>query len=359
MGKRSTKEIAEVVGMDLGDKYSHLCVLSVEDGTVEEESRVPTTPKAIERRFSDCPRMHIAIEVGTHSPWMSRLLKECGHKVTIANPRKVSLISQNRNKTDRIDALLLARLARADPELLSPINHRGEKAQIALAVLRSRSALVGARTALINHVRGSCKSFGSRIMKCSPECFATKAVDQIPKALKPALKLLLDTIGKMTTQIRNYDKRIELMTKKSFPDAERLRQVHGVGPITALSYVLVLEDPSRFEKSRSVGAYLGLAPAKSASSESDPQLRITKEGDTFLRRNLVNASQHIMGPFGEDSDLRRHGLKIAERGGKNAKKRAVVAVARKLSVLLHVLWRTGTDYDPLLNQKRLASRKAL
>ncbi len=357
MEKRSTVDYLEVAGLDLGDKYSHLCILNVEDGTVEEESRIPTTPKALKRRFSTCPKMKIAIEVGTHSPWVSRLLEECGHEVIVANPRKVALISRNKNKSDKIDALLLARMVRADPELLSPISHRGETAQIALGVLRSRGALMDARTALVNHVRGATKAVGSRITKCSTACFATKAIDQIPEALKPALQPVLGIIGSLTAQIREYDKRIEIMGKESFPDAARLRQVQGVGPLTSLAYVLVLEDPSRFDKSRSVGAYLGLVPAKSASSESDPQLRITKEGDPFLRKQLVNSSHHILGVFGKDSDLRTHGLKIAERGGKNAKKRAVVAVARKLSVLLHVLWRTGADYEPLLNQQRLAKRK--
>ena len=117
--------------------------------------------------------------------------------------------------------------------------------------------------------------------------------------------------------------------------------------MTALAYLLTLEEPGRFEQSRSVGAYVGLTPRRDQSGQTDKQLRITQCGDGYLRQLLVTSSHYILGPFGPDSDLRRYGLRIAERGGKNAKKRAVVAVARKLAVLLHHLWKTGVDYEPL------------
>jgi transposase len=136
-----------------------------------------------------------------------------------------------------------------------------------------------------------------------------------------------------------------------------LRQVEGVGPLTALTFVLTLEDPYRFEKSRSVGAYLGLVPASDKSGDRDPQRRISKEGDEMLRKLLVGSAHYILGPFGGDSDLRRHGEKIASRGAKNAKKRAAVAVARKLAVLLHRLWVTGEVYDPLYNAHRSQERE--
>jgi transposase len=344
--------------LDLGDKYSRLCVVDRETGDVVEESRLPTTPKALERRFSSCAPMRIAIEVGTHSPWVSRLLEGLGHEVLVANPRKVRLISGNKKKTDKVDAELLARLARVDPKLLAPIQHRGESAQAALAVVRSRNELVGARTALVGHVRGSCKAAGFRLPTWSPEVFAKKAMGVIPEALKPALVPVLEVVATLTLQIRGFDARVEELGEESFPETRLLRQVKGVGPITSLAFVLVLEDPERFRDSRSVGAYLGLVPRKDETGESDPQLRITKEGDELLRSLLVNAGQYILGPFGEDCDLRRHGLKIAARGGKNAKKRAVVAVARKLSVLLHVLWSKQATYDPLHNAKRASQQKA-
>ena len=173
----------------------------------------------------------------------------------------------------------------------------------------------------------------------------------------PALGPILEQIGSLTERIRDYDRKLEEISKERYPETELLRQVEGIGPLTALTFVLTVEDPYRFEKSRSVGAYLGLVPATDRSGDRDPQKRISKEGDEMLRKLLVGSAHYILGPFGSDSDLRRHGEKIASRGGKNAKKRAAVAVARKLSVLLHRLWVSGEVYDPLYNAHRRQSRR--
>lgn len=338
-------------GLDLGDKYTYLCLLDTESGEVLEEGRLRTTPEALRQRFEGCQPMRIAIEVGTHSPWVSRLLEECGHQVLVANARKLRLIHQNKHKTDKIDAQNLARLARVDPKLLAPLKHREEHTQAHLALLRSREALVEARTRLVNHVRGSVKAFGARLPKCSTHTFHKKAAPQIPQELEEVLRPVLDTIASLTERIKDYERKLEALAQEHYPETKLLRQVRGVGPLTALAFVLTLEDPKRFRKSRAVGAYLGLAPAKNQSGERDPQQRISKEGDEMLRRLLVGSAHYILGPFGEDSDLRRHGEKIAQRGGKSAKKRAVVAVARKLSVVLHHLWISGEAYEPLYNTR--------
>jgi transposase len=339
------------VGLDLGDKYSYLCLIDQESGEVIEEGRLRTTPVALKRRFSSEQQpLRIAIEAGTHSPWVSRLLKECGHEVLVANARKLKLIYANKRKTDEIDAENLARLARLDPKLLYPLKHRGEDAQAHMALIRSREALVSCRTQLVNHVRGAVKSFGSRLPKCSARSFHNKAAEHIPEALWPALGPILEQIGSLTERIREYNRKLETISEERYPrETLLLRQVEGIGPLTALTFVLTLEDPHRFEKSRSVGAYLGLVPATTRSGDREPQKRISKEGDELLRKLLVGAAHYILGPFGKDSDLRRHGEKIASRGAKNAKKRAVVAVARKLSVLLHSLWVSGDVYEPLYN----------
>jgi transposase len=340
------------VGIDVGDRHSHLCLLDTQSGDVVEESRINTSPAAFERRFAGVEPMRIAVEAGTHSPWISRVLEGCGHEVLVANARKLRLIYADGKKNDRLDAENLARLARLDPRLLSPIEHRSEAAQAHLALIRSRQALVGARTKLVNHVRGAVKSFGSRLPRCNAESFQRKVRDHVPEALAPALEPLLETIASLTVQIRGYERALEALSEELYPETALLQQVGGVGPITALSFVLVVEDPARFETSRSVGAYLGLAPGQSQSGESDPQQRISKRGDELLRKLLVQGAHYLLGPFAKDSDLRRHGEKIAERGGKNAKRRAVVAVARKLSVLLHRLWITGEHYEPLYNVRR-------
>jgi transposase len=345
-------------GLDIGDKYSYLCMIDQQSGEVIEEGRLRTTPEALRRRFASESSLRIAIETGTHSPWASRVLEECGHEVLVANARKLRLIYANKSKTDEVDAENLARLARLDPKLLYPVAHRGEDSQAHMALIRSRQALVGCRTQLVNHVRGAVKSFGARLPKCPARSFHKRAKEHIPEALRPALEPVLEQIASLTERIRDYERQLEEISKECYPETELLRQVEGVGPLTALTFVLTLEDPCRFEKSRSVGAYLGLVPARDQSGERDPQRRISKEGDEMLRRLLVSCAHYILGPFGSDSDLRRHGEKIASRGGKSAKKRAAVAVARKLSVLLHRLWVTGEIYDPLHNSNLRPEREA-
>jgi transposase len=346
-------------GLDLGDRYSYLCLIDQHSGEVVEEGRLRTSPETFKRRFaSERPPMRIAIEAGTHSPWASRILEECGHEVLVANSRKLRLIYANARKTDEVDAENLARLARLDPKLLYPLKHRGEESQAHMAIIRSREALVGSRTQLVNHVRGAVKSFGARLPKCPARSFHNKASEHIPEALLPALGPILETIGSLTRHIREYDRQLETISKETYPETELLRQVEGVGPLTALTFVLTVEDPHRFERSRSVGAYLGLVPASDRSGDRDPQKRISKEGDEMLRKLLVSGAHYILGPFGSDSDLRRHGEKIASRGGKNAKKRAVVAVARKLAVLLHSLWMSGEVYEPLRNAHRSGTQAA-
>src|SRR5215217_354923 len=345
-------------GLDIGDKYSYLCLIDTASGAIMEEGRLRTSPETFKRRFASERPMRIAIEAGTHSPWVSRVLEECGHEVLVANPRKLRLIYANKRKTDEIDAENLARLARVDPRLLYPLKHRGEDSQAHLAIIRSRQALVDCRTQLVNHVRAAVKSFGARLPKCSARSFHKRASEHIPEALRPALGPILEVIASLTERIRDYERELETISKEHYPETELLRQVEGVGTLTALTFVLTVEDPYRFERSRSVGAYLGLVPASDRSGDRDPQKRISKEGDQMLRKLLVGSAHYILGPFGHDSDLKRHGQKIASRGGKNAKKRAVVAVARKLAVLLHSLWASAEVYEPLRNAHRSAGGQA-
>jgi transposase len=351
MAQDTTMAAALTGGLDVSDRYTYVCVLSV-SGEVVEEGRVTTTPETLRRRFGGLPRMRLVLETGTHSPWMSRLLEECGHEVLVANARQLRLIAQSDSKNDRADAETLARLGRLDPALLKPIRHRGAAAQLDLALIRARDALVQARTQLVNHVRGAVKSVGGRLPACSTESFPGKVGEAIPDALRLALAPVLGLIAALTAELRRYDRQIETLAATRYPETAALRQVPGVGALTALSYVLTLEDPTRFPKSRAVGSYLGLRPRQRDSGASAPALRITKTGDAHLRRLLVGSAHYILGPFGPDTDLRRWGSTLAARGGKNAKKRAVVAVARKLAVLLHRLWVTGETYAPL----RMAAR---
>ncbi len=355
MGKPS-KGQRKTVGLDLGDRFSQVLVIDAK-GRVVEEGRVATREEALRERFSGCSPMLIALETGTHSPWVSRVLEECGHEVLVANSRKLRLIYENPSKDDRVDALYLARLARVEPALLSPVQHRGASVQKDLALLRSRDALVAARTQLINHVRGLVKSVGSRLPACSTRAFPKKVCEQMPEPLKPALLPVLEEIASLNDRIKALERQIQVLAQEGYPQTKLLRQVGGVGPITSLGFVLTLEAPERFRKSRTVGPYLGLVPGRKQSGDSDPERRITRHGDRGLRRLLVNAAHYILGPFGPDCDLRRFGTKLASRGGKNAKKRAIIAVARKLAILLHHLWRSGEVYEPLYQQTHQAGRR--
>lgn len=354
MTELSSGEAQWTIGMDLGDRFSRFCILEASSGDVVEEGRVATTTTGLTQRFGKMAACRVALEVGTHSPWVERLLTGMGHDVLVANARKVRLIYNNESKSDRLDAENLARLTRVDPKLLHPIQHRDRASQETLAVLRSRQAVVETRAKLVNHVRGAVKAYGSRIKSCSTACFHTKSVQQIPEGLRPALTPIVETIGELSRKIRCYDQQIERLAEERYPVTQLLRQVVGVGALTALWFVLTIGDPHRFRNSRRVGAYLGLRPRRSQSGDNDPELRITKTGDQQLRRLLVTAAHYILGPFGPDTDLRRWGLALAARGRKSAKKRAVVAVARKLAVLLHALWINAEEYEPLRNSQAVA-----
>lgn len=349
--EEKSKPVTFYIGIDLGDKESRYCFLDRE-GEILIEGNLATTRVSFQAYFSQIARSRIALEVGTHSPWVSALLEELGHEVYVANPRKMASIHKNKRKNDKVDARILARSVRSDLETLHPIRHRGVEARQDLVLLRVRDVMVSMRTKAINSVRGMVKSVGGRLPRCSSVSFHRMEAEKIPAEIREVLLPMLEEIESLTKRIQEYDKRVSALAEKKYPETGVLKQPKGVGDLTALAYVLTLENPERFGKSRDVGPYIGLVPKQYDSGDSSPQLRITKTGDRMLRRLLVGSAQYILGPFGEDCDLKRHGLKLAARGGKNAKKRAVVAIARKLGVLLHSLWRSGEVYEPL-RQARL------
>jgi transposase len=322
------------------------------------EQRVGTNPKALREVFGGMPGSRIALETGTHSPWISRLLSELGHEVIVANARKVRLIGESRKKDDRLDAQTLARLARIDPQMLCPVKHRSAQAQADLTVIRARAGLVRARTALVNTARSLAKSYGERLRGCNIRNINPEKAGTLSSALQAALGPLLAATEELSQQISEYNDLMEALAEQSYPQVELLKQIKAVGTLIALTFLLTLEDPHRFQNSRDVGGYLGLQPGRRKSGKSDPQMRISKEGDPYLRTLLVQGAQHILGPFGIDCDLRRWGLKLAERGGRNAKKRAIVATARKLAVLLHHLWVSGEVWVPLHNSSQTTAAAA-
>jgi transposase len=349
--KKSTKarkrsqavEVQRNVGLDIGDEYIHYHVLD-ERGDFVESGRMRCSQAALHKHFAGQSRMRMAMETGAHSPWISRMLKQLGHEVVVANARKLRAITHSKVKNDRNDAELLARFASFDVRLLSPIEHRSEQRQQDLNVIHARAALVRARTLLINVMRGLVKSAGGRLPKCSSESFSEKTLAAIPADLLTACEPLNRQVQFLTTQIDALDVELEAMEKK-YPEISLLRTVPGVGPLVSACYVLTLDRPQAMKTNRQAGAYLGLRPAQQQSGDSDPQRRISREGNGYLRGLLVQSAHSILGRNGKDCALRRWGLKLAESGGKRGKKRAIVAVARKLAVLLHSMWRNQVPFQ--------------
>jgi len=347
-------KVSMTVGIDLGDKFSHVCGID-KAGAVVHASRVRTTKGGFATWARKIGRARIAIETGAHARWVAELLRAAGHDVLVANAREVRLVFSGRRKNDKLDAEALARLLRFDPMLLRPVTLRSAEAHAARAVIMVRHQVVEARTKLINCIRGTLKSFGIRVRSGDANGFHKRAREVVTPALAPALLPTLETVEHLTDQIHAYDKQIENRAKDD-PVSRRLMQVSGVGPLTSLSYVLTIEDPHRFRRSREVGPFLGLVPRQWQSGDRDPELGISKAGDPFLRQLLVQCAHYILGPFGKDCELRRFGQRIIERSGQtpsrgkkrtSPKKRAAVAVARKLAVLLHRLWVSDEDYQPL------------
>lgn len=342
------------IGLDLGDRRHHACVLSASGESIAEEV-LPNTRECLAAYAARYPAATIIMETGTHSPWVSRLLEQQGHRVIVANARKLRAISASHTKNDAEDARMLARLGRADPALLSPIQHRSEQGQRALVRLKVREALVRSRVNLINSARFLLKSLGVFVSaSIKALAFTRKVRAQLAAADAALVAPLLAAIDALNAQVKQLDDELEAFGRERYPVTARLRQVPGVGPLTALAFVLTIEDPARFRDTRDVGAYLGLVPRRDQSGNTDKQLPITKAGNVQLRCLLVNCAHYILGPFGPPSRLREAGERIAARGGKSAKKRAVIAVSRKLAVTLLALWKSGADYEALPSLSRAA-----
>ena len=344
------------IGIDVGDRRSHACVVD-RSRTILEEFSFPTHEMEPWKKLRREPCL-VILEVGPHSRWMQKRLEEMGHTVRVVDARKIQLISKSNNKTDKRDARTLAQLGAGVPELLGDIKHRSDQAQADLTVLLTRDHFVQLRTATINRIRGVLKSTGVRVPKMSTKTFHHCVGEFVPEALQPGLMPLIEELRSLHLRIRLLDKEIKAMAER-YPSVRKLTPIQGVGHLTALAFVLSLDEPRRFKKSRDVGPFVGLTPRKHSSGEKDPQLSITRCGNPFLRRILVQAAHYILGPFGPDCLLRRYGKRMVERGGKYANKRAAVAVARKLAVLLHRLWVSEAAYDPWYRSKGepLAERK--
>ena len=338
------------IGIDLGDSRSAYSIIN-RDGNWVERATVPTNEAAFRKRFGKWQPCRVVIEACNASAWVAALLEELGHEVIVANGRAMMQSPRRgRRKSDRSDADGLARLGRCDVALLAPITHRSKDARLARSLLVGRDCAVGARTKLINCLRGSLKTHNVRLPKCSTEALPNKIHD-LPSELEHLVRPMIDLIEQVTAVIRRYDKMVEATLERQYPEASRLlRQIKGVGPVTALAFAASIENPERFPNGRVVGAYLGLVPRLDESGETSgkSQLRISKAGDPLLRRLLIQAAHYIVGGLNkQDSALRQWALmKIGSGSDRIRKRKIIVATARKLAVLLHALLRSGEDYEP-------------
>jgi transposase len=343
------KQFRTIIGVDLGDRKSHVCVTD-KDGNILSETTVRNDRKSLSQLADSYKGSLFAIEVGTHSPWISRLLEKRGCPCLVANARKLRAIYANDRKCDMLDARMLAKLARVDPDLLSPIEHGCEEDQIHRMAITLRDSLVRQRVNMVSSIRCTLKSLGLRLPACSTVSFAKRCREEMEESpLFHAVEASLKALEQINASIKQYEKHISETAAEHHPETKLLQQIAGVGPITSLSFVLAVGDPERFEDPRDVGAYFGLVPRRDQSGDTDKELPISKAGNGDVRRLLVQAAHYILGAFGPDCDLREYGSRLIAKGGKAAKRKAVVATARKLAVLMLVLWKTGQTYEPMRN----------
>lgn len=349
-----TSSPSKVIGIDLGNAKHAICVMSHVTGKIIDERNITNHRESLRRLSKKYPSALMVMEVGSHSPWISRFLENLGHEVLVANPRRMRAIFENDRKCDLYDARMLGKIARFDRELLYPIKHQSERAQRDLLQIKLRDSLVRRRVDMISSVRGTLKSLGVLLKSPSTQSFTRYARKTLCEEYQRELDLvepILKALDSISEQIKALDKDLAELAATHYPETERLMAINGVGVLNSLTFVLVVGDPERFLDSRDVGAYLGLVPKRDQSGDVDKELRISRKGDAYLRRMLVGCGNYIIGPFGADCDLRRRGLSLTGRGGSKAKKKATIAVARKLAVLMLTLLKTGENYDKDRNKK--------
>lgn len=341
----STPSRAIVVGVDVSEKHLNLCEIDGDDAVCE--SRMANSSKKLLEHFQGKAKRRIIIEVGAHTRWIAELLEQLGHQVLIVDPRRTKLISGSLYKDDRIDAMTLAMLGRDAPALLKTVPLRRLESQMVLTLVRARASAVKGRTRIVNTVRGVLKPYGYTIPKDSRGATFTAYIrETLDQALLRIVEPLLVLIETFNAQIKRYDDDVALVLPRLAPDTVHLTQINGVGALTVLYFVALIGDPHRFASNRDIGPYLGLCRKRQDSGDYKSELGITKAGDSLMRALLANCASYLLGPFGQDSDIRRWGLKKVGGGSRAEKKKAKIAVARKLAVVMLTLWKTGRPYTP-------------
>ena len=351
----SSNTFPRTIGMDLGRSKSNFCIYG-DDRERAEEGELRSTREVVAAFFDRQPPSRVVMEACGPCRWIAEEAVQAGHEVVVANPREFRVILTSHKKSDRNDARVLGEFGQFKPELLHPVKLRGTKCQAARTLLSSRGQVIAMRTELICVVRSAIADLGVEIGPTGASKNFHKYLEgKIPSVLSAALEPLLSVLESIDDAVNTFDRSIDHVSKEHFTETALLRQVHGVGPIIALTFVVTIEDAGRFKRSRDVGAFAGLVPRSRASCDATPELSITKRGDAALRKALVNAATYIVGPRGEECDLQRWGRKLQDRGGQRSKAKARIAVARKLAVILHRLMLTGEVYNPNHNQEKAAA----
>ena len=348
-------EYCTTIGADVSDRTTKICVMTKADGgerRIVVETTCATTKAGFEEAFSKFDRSWpVVFETGTHCRCMDRLFRRMGFKTIVGNPGKIPSITKSNTKNDRNDARELARLAIADPAMLHPVFLRDEVYQQMLRFHHARNVLLSQRTQTINQIRGFAKSMGYRIECSSTEKFHELGKADWPRELEECAWPLMGVLKAINLKIKAYDKLIaRLAERPEFkPMVERVRVVYGVGTIGSTVFVAAIGGrPDRFDRVRDIGPYFGMIPKQDQSGDDDKQLHITHAGPEIVRTALVECAGVVMMEKSKDTDLKLKGLRIAMRGGKIARKKAKVAVARGLAVaMLALLQHPEREYVPL------------
>ena len=333
------------IGMDLGNEKHAVCALD-ESGQILFRKDIDNKPEVLEPFFREHAGATVAMETGLCCRWISALAKACGCEAVVCNARKLSAIWQNQHKNDENDALLLAQLTRADRRLVHPVALRDDEHHEIVQIIELRAVAVAQRTQAVNAVRGLCKACGVFIPGCDASCFHKVAADAIPRETAWKFRPMLRHLKETESLIRRYDKMLVKYAGAHFgEEVELLQTIPGVGTVTACAFVAFVDDMRRFRKARDAGVYFGLTPAQDNSRTQDKPKRITKAGNGIMRSLLVNATNYILRKSSPDTALKRHGMAICARGGKVAKRKAKVAVARKLATVMFAMLRSGKPYE--------------
>jgi transposase len=326
------------VAIDLHDEYSQICVMN-DSREVLAEAKVPTTRAALSDFFSQRASARVVFEAGPHSLWVSELLTELTHEPMVCHPRRVRLIAESRNKNDRVDAELLARLSLSDLELIKPIQQRSRDTLGERSIVRTRAALVQTQKQLRTMLRGLVKPFGVRLPRAKKKALLEAADTELPPMVRKSVDALLATLATVGEQIRELDKEVERLADQHAA-AARLQTIPGVGPLVAITFIYAIEDPARFA-AKDVGPYTGLTPSNrsSAGKKLSPKDR-ARPGDPYLRSLLVQSAWTLLNSRSQ-SDLAQWGRGLLDRIGS---KKAPIAVARKLATLMHHVWLHDCDF---------------